>query len=219
MRSVVLVDDAVTVGVREVRPADADEGIDVTRADGQDIDLLGGAAARDLDSQRRTALAERKLPADMEEIGDGDRDVARHLEKIALAEADYQVCGGSCWHLQAGGAAPGCRIGSCTGQEIDRRRLGRSVLALVDRDRQATAERDPLDTDQAGAAAAGEGEVALGAADRNRLGKDYRKIVQRKRNADRILRQRVRIVEFAIVVGVSAGTGERADVACADGQN
>ena len=128
------VDNAVVVPIDEVRPADADEGIYVARADGQHIDLLGGVAARDLDGQRRTALAERELPADMKEFGDGDRDVAGNLEQIALAEADNQVGGGPRRHLQAGGTAPGRRIRGRAGQEIDSRGLERSILALVDRD-------------------------------------------------------------------------------------
>ena len=91
LRRVLRVDDAVIVGIDEVRPADADKGVDVRAADGHHVDLLGGVAAGDLHGLRCAALRERELARQVQEVGDRDRDVAGDAQQVALGEIDDYV--------------------------------------------------------------------------------------------------------------------------------
>ena len=183
VRRVLRVDDAVAVGVDKIRPTHAHEGVDVGGAYGHHVDLLGGRAAGDAHGLRRAALAERELAGQVQEVGHRDRDITGHLEQVALGKVDQhelvgQRPGG---HLEPGRTAPGVRIGGCTRREIDGRRLERAVLALVDGNGHAAGQCNAIDPDQAGAAGARQGKIALGAGrgagGHDRLGKHDGQIV------------------------------------------
>ena len=160
----------------------------------------------------------------MEEVGNGNRDVAGDLQEVALAEVDVDelVGGRSRRSLQARGAAPCVRVRRRAGDEVDCRSVGGPVLALVDRDRDAAGDIDAVNADQARTAACGQREVALGTrrSGDNRLGEDDRQIVDGERNADCVQRERRDVIDFAVIVAVGiADADEGTQVVGADGQH
>ena len=230
-RSVPCVDDAVAIGVHKIRAAHADEGVDIGCANGHHGDLLGhyggiGVAVGDAHRLCGTALAERELAGDMEEVRHRQGHIARHLEQIALAEinnaehARVRTEG----DLQTQGAAPCIRVGSGAGGKVDGWNCNCAIFALVDGNGKATIQAYALDTDERSTATGRQGKVALGAGGRadghHGLGHDDGQLVDSDGDADCVLCKRGGIVHRTIVVAIGvAGTHKGCHVAGAQCQH